>query len=331
MLIFKEPAINSPVSTKTPFLALILGILAVSTASVLIRFAQAEAASIVIAAYRLGLAALVLLIVVLPRQWTVLRALPRRTLALAALAGLFLAFHFAAWITSLEHTTVASSVVLVTTAPLWVAMLSGLVLHERIAPAVWLGLGVALLGGVVVGVSGECTLAGGQVSCPPLSYFISGKNTWGNFLALLGAWMSGAYLLVGRKVRPQLSLGTYVLLVYGTAAIVLLALAAFSGQPFTGFQPQTYLWLAGLALIPQLLGHSAFNWALRYLPAAFVSVALLGEPIGTVILAFLLLRESPTPLELGGGLLILLGIALASRATAGPAPAPAENKTGDPA
>ncbi|HQN43953.1 MAG TPA: DMT family transporter [Anaerolineaceae bacterium] len=306
-----------------------MGILAVSTASVLIRFAQTEASSIVIAAYRLGLAALILAVMVLPRQWAAIRALPRRTLALAALAGFFLAFHFASWITSLEHTTIASSVVLVTTAPLWVAMLSGLVLHERIAPAVWLGLGVALLGGVIVGVSGECTLTSGQIACPPLSYFASGKNTLGNLLALFGAWMSGAYLMVGRKVRPQLSLGTYVFLVYGTAAIVLVILALISGQPFTGFSPQTYLWLVGLALIPQLLGHSAFNWALRYLPAAYVSVALLGEPVGTVILAFLLLREFPTPLELFGGLLILVGIALASRVSTAPTQSPAKIKTGD--
>jgi len=297
----------------SPVAGLALGILAVSTASLFIRFAQQDAPSLVIAAARLSLAVLVLLPFALTRARGELRQLTRRQLLLLGLAGLFLGLHFATWITSLEYTSVASSVVLVTTAPLWVALLSPIFLRERLPASTALGLGVALVGGVVVGLSQGCQLQGG-FSCPGMADFFQGRSFTGNLLALAGAFLSGSYLMVGRRVRATLSLTAYTFVVYGVAALTLLLLVAFSGQSLLGYSPRTYLWFALLALIPQLLGHSSFNWALRYLRAAYVSVALLGEPIGTILLAFLFLKESPTPLELTGGVLILAGIFLATRA-----------------
>jgi len=297
----------------SPPLALLFGILAVSTSSIFVRFAQQEAPSLVIAAVRLALAALILAAPALMRRRAELTTLTGRQLRLLALSGVFLALHFASWITSLELTTVASSVVLVTTTPLWVAILSPFVLHERIAPAVWVGMVVALAGGLIVGLRESCQITGFQLSCGGLFDLSTGASLQGNLLALVGAWMAAGYLTIGRQVRGSLSLVTYTFLVYGVAAVVLVMLALAAGQPLVGYSPQTVGWLVALAVIPQLLGHSTFNWALRYLPAAYVSIALLGEPIGTTILAMLFLRESPAPAEVLGGVLILAGIYLAAQ------------------
>lgn len=120
--------------------------------------------------------------------------------------------------------------------------------------------------------------------------------------------------MIGRRLRNALSLSVYVFLVYAIAALVLLIMVVLSGTPVAGYSATTWLWIVLLGLIPQLLGHSTFNYFLKSLSATFVSIALLGEPIGTVILAFLFLRESPSWLEIGGGILILVGIFVASRA-----------------
>lgn len=297
----------------SPILVLAIGILAVSTASILIRFAQEEASSLVIAAYRMTLAALILAPFALPKAIKAFGSLNFRQRWLVVLSGLFLAIHFASWITSLEYTTVASSVVLVTTTPLWVALLSPLVLKERMQRGIWLGLLLAMAGGMLVGLQHACSFTGGQLLCSPWSEFFSGKGLLGNALALLGAFMAAGYMLIGRQVRPVFPLLSYTFWVYSVAAAALLIFVAVSRQQVTGFSAQTYLWFALLALIPQVIGHSSFNWALKYLPAAFVSLALLGEPVGTTILAVIFLEEVPGLLELIGGVMILTGIFLASR------------------
>lgn len=290
-----------------PALGLLIGVLAVSAASLFIRYAQAEAPSLVIAAWRLTLASLVLWPILVWRHSAEVRALTRREWALAGVSGVFLGAHFGTWITSLEYTSVANSVVLVTTAPLFVAVLGALFLREALSGLVWLGLAVALAGGVVVGLSDVCTLAAG---CPPLETFVRGEQFLGNALAVAGAATVAVYVLIGRRLRAGISLLVYIGLTYGAAALTMLVSVALAGLPLLGYSAETYLWLVLLALVPQLIGHSAFNWALRYLPATFVSVATLGEPIGSTVLALIFLGEVPTPLKLVGAALILGGIAL---------------------
>ncbi len=304
---------SSQRTTAPPMVVLLIGILAVSTASIFIRFAQKEASSLVIAAYRMTLAVLILAPVALPGAVRSMRALRPGQRWLILLSGLFLAFHFGAWITSLEYTSVASSVVLVTTTPLWVAILSPLVLKERIRRETWLGLLIAMAGGVLVGFQESCTLEAGKLACLSLQNFLSGQAIIGNALALFGAFMAAGYMVVGRQVRPVLSLFSYTFWVYSISAVFLLLFVALSGEKLTGFSGMTYLWFTLLAVIPQVIGHSSFNWALKYLPAAFVSLALLGEPVGTTILAVIFLKETPGTGELVGGALILAGIFLASR------------------
>ncbi len=294
------------------YIAIAGGILAVSTAAIFIRYAQQDAPSLVIAAMRLSLASAILAPIAWFRHREELRALTFQSLGLGLLSGFFLALHFATWISSLEFTSVASSVVLVSTTPLWVAILSPLVLKESPSKATLIGLALALLGGTVVGLSEACRWDNG-LACPTLAEFTQGQAFLGNFLSLCGAWMAAGYLLIGRHLREKMSLIPYIFVVYGMAAIVLIITMLGFGQSPLGYRPLTYLFMLMLALIPQLLGHSTFNWALRYLPASFVSVTLLGEPIGSTILALLILKESPSALEIGGGLLILAGIYAASR------------------
>jgi drug/metabolite transporter (DMT)-like permease len=192
-----------------------------------------------------------------------------------------------------------------------VALLSPLILREANGKTVVIGMILALLGGMVVGVSDSCTWQNGLV-CPPLATFVRGTAFFGDFLALCGAWAAAGYVMIGRRLRSKMSLIPYIFVVYGMAAIVLLIILGISGERVTGYLPMTYLWLLLLALVPQLLGHSTFNWALRYLPASLVSITLLGEPIGSTILAYLILKEAPTPLKIVGALLILAGIYVAS-------------------
>lgn len=306
-----EPNRN-PEAPIQPLLVITFGILAVSTASIFIRYAQQEASSLVIAAWRLTLASLVLAPAALTRHRAELKTLDRRETILALLSGFFLAIHFATWITSLEFTTVASSVVLVSTAPLWVALLTPLTIKEPVGRMVWIGMALALLGGGIVGISDSCSWQGSLI-CPSFSEFVAGDAFWGDLLALVGALAGAGYLLVGRRLRGKLSLVPYVFLVYGTAAVFLVIFMFSAGDSPFGYSPETYLWFLLLALVPQLLGHSTFNWALRYLSAAFVSITLLGEPIGSTILAYFILEEIPSGLKIFGGILILVGIFLASR------------------
>ncbi len=281
-----------------PLLGLIVGIAAVSSGSVLVRFAQTEAPSLIIAAARLTLASAVVAPLACVAHRDEYRALTRSEWALGVLSGLFLALHFATWITSLELTTVASSVVLVSSSPLFVAIAARLFLKERILPAVGIGLAVAIAGGVIVGASDS----GG----------VARNALLGDALALVGAIAVAGYWLIGRRLRARLSVVPYVALVYGTAAIALLAMALAAGQRFGGYSPRIYLWFVLLALLPQLLGHSSFNWALAHLPATLVAAATLGEPIGASILAYVVLNEVPSALKIAGASLILAGIVVAS-------------------
>jgi len=304
-----------------PYLGLALGVLAVSAASIFIKSAQdAGVPSLVIAAYRLTLAALVLIPFALWRHHDELDRLTRSDLAWAGLTGLFLGLHFATWITSLEYTSIASSSVLVTTTPIFVGLFSAVVWKEKLGGAMIGGLVLTTLGAGLVGLADVCTVAAGGLSCPPLSSFLAGRAFIGDLLALVGAIAFAGNILIGRRLRAKLSLVSYITLGYSAAALTLLVTVLVSGLSLFGYQPIAYVWMGLLALFPQLIGHSALNWALGYLSATYISIAVLGEPIGSTILAFFVFRQTPTLLKLFGGALILAGILLASKPAPKPAP-----------
>lgn len=288
-------------------IVLIFGLFAVSTASILIRFSLEEGVpALAVAAYRLTFATLILTPIVLHRRAAEFRRLTRHDWGWALLSGLFLALHFAAWVSSLEYTTVTSSVVLVTTGPIWVALASWLILSERLTGPIVAGLIITVLGGMLVGFSDSAGLG------------LSGTQVWGDFLALAGAWFVAGYLLIGRQLRHRMSLLTYIYLVYGMAAAVLIGLTVLSGASFTQlpgggpYPPVAFIWLLLLALLPQLIGHSSYNYALRFLPPTYVAIVALAEPIGASLLALALLHEVPQPLTVAGALVILIGIGVAS-------------------
>lgn len=263
--------------------------------------------SLVIAAYRLVLASLVLLPLAAWRERAALNRLTKREWALAQLSGVCLGLHFGAWISSLAFTTVASSVVLVSTSPLFVAIIATVWLRERLSRAVLLGLALTLAGTTVIGLSDACQPGG----CPPLADFVRGPAFLGDVLALSGAAAGAMYFSLGRVLRPRLPLLTYIVVTYGTAALVLAGTVAAARLPVTGYSPAAYSWLLLLALGPQLIGHSAVNWSLRFLPVSFVAIMALGEPVATMVLVAILLGEVPSLTKLAGSALILLGLGVA--------------------
>ena len=283
----------------SPYVGMAVGVVMVSTAAIAIRFAQEGASSLSIAAWRLTLASVILAPIVLSQHRDELSRLTRSELARATVAGLLLAVHFATWISSLEFTSVAASVVLVATSPLFVGLRSPLLLQEPVPRLMYGGILIAIVGTVVIALGG---LGGGS------------EPFKGNLLALVGSLCVAGYMMIGRTLRRQLTLLPYIFVVYGVAAIVMLAVVLVTRQPMLGFAPETNAWILYLALGPQLVGHSSFNWALRYLSATYATVTLLCEPIGASLLAWLLLDEIPIKLEVMGGTLILAGVAIASRA-----------------
>jgi len=278
------------------YLVLLTGILAVSTGAIFARLADAPA--LVIAAYRVGLASLVLIPLACYRSLGELRSLTARDTGGVALAGFFLAMHFATWISSLKYTSIANSVVLVNMNPLWVGILAPLLLKEKFRRATLLGILLSIAGCLVIG--SEDFMAGGP-------------SLWGDFLAVMGGFCLAGYLMIGKKVRQSLSLLSYIALCYGSAAVILWAMVIFTGLQISGFSGQTFAAFWAMALVSQVVGHSCYNWALRYCSASLVALSLLGEPVGSTILAYLVFQEGLTPSKVGGGLLILTGIYLAAR------------------
>jgi len=279
-----------------PYVVLSIGIIGVSTGAIFARMADAPA--LVTAAYRVGLAATVILPFAAWKAGDELRRLSRRDLMLAALSGLFLALHFASWISSLDYTAIANSVVLVNTIPLWVGILTPLIAKDRIQKLTIISIALSVIGGVIIGFG---------------DFAIGSTALWGDFLAVIGAMCAAIYLLLGRNLRRKLSLLSYVVLCYGSAAVILWLIVLSLDLPVVGYSTQTVAAFWAMALISQILGHSSYNWALKWFSTGFIAVALLGEPIGSTILAYVIFDEGLTGLKALGGVFILAAIYLAAR------------------
>ena len=284
-----------------PFVVLGVGLLAISFGAILARVAQAHALpSLAIATLRLGLAALIISPFALWQSRRALLAITRRQVALTLGAGFFLALHFATWISSLEYTSVASSTALVTTNPVWIAFASFFLFREK--------PGVMTLGGIAVSLAGSLLIFWSDSRDAA-----AGSNALlGNALALVGSWCFSAYLLIGRRLRADMPLPAYIWLAYGAAALFLLFGCAGAGVTLVGYTAPAYLAALGMALGPQLLGHSSYNWSLRFVSPTFVAVVTLGEPVGSALLAWLLLGETFAPVQAAGFVMLLAGIYLAA-------------------
>ncbi len=276
-----------------PLFVLALALAGVSFGSIFVRLAAAPA--LAIALWRMTLASAV----VVPASVAVRGAARRATVrdwALAASAGGLLALHFGTWITSLQYTTVAASVLLVNTAPVFVAVLMWLT-GGRPGPRTWLAVALGVAGAMVI------VAPGGE-----------GPGTLlGNLLAVGGAIAMAGYLLLAREAQRGLPYLPYVAMAYGAAAVVLWIAVLWSGTPWRGFSTGTWAALGAMAVVSQLIGHGGYNWSLRHLDPAFVSVALTGEPVLASLLAWWLLDEPLTPRVAVGGVLVLAAILVAAR------------------
>jgi drug/metabolite transporter (DMT)-like permease len=280
-----------------PALVLVVGVTAMSFAGPLVRFTAAPA--LAIAAWRLTFSvALIALVLAFRRNaWRGVR-LTRGEWLQAAVSGLLLAAHFWSWIASLSLTTVSSSVVLVSTQPIFVALLSTVFLHERATRRQWLGIAIAVAGAIIIGWG---------------DFAVGGTALAGDLLAIAGAGFVSGYYVIGRHLRQQLDLWVYIGIVYGIAAAAFLVLGGLHpGVRLTGYAPRDWLIFGALAAGPMMLGHTGVNYALRYLRAYVANLALLGEPIGATLIAWLVpaIGEVPGPQTVLGAGLILGGIAL---------------------
>jgi drug/metabolite transporter (DMT)-like permease len=285
--------------TPRQALLLVMGVVAVSFSAIFIR--EADATGLVIAFYRTAISAVVVIPLVLATRRHELRRMSRRQVGIAALSGGILAAHFAVWIPSVELTTVAASVTLVASSPIFVAAGARVLFDERIDRVTLLGILTALAGAAVI--------AGGD-------FTVSVRAVAGDLLALAGAAFAAGYFLAGRHLRRDVSLLAYVGIAYPSAALVLLPVAAMSGGRMWGFDGKTWLMFLLMAAVPQGLGHTTFNYLLKEIDATLVSISVLGEPVGSTLLALFFFGEVPPWFAVVGGVIVLAGIYVAIRGPA---------------
>lgn len=289
---------GNPKPKVNPYLAVLVGVLAVSFSSLFVKLSGAPA--LIIAFYRLFFTFVILAPHTLLFSRSDLSVLTRRQALLSALSGLFLALHFVTWFTSLKYTSVASSVVLVTTQPIWVVAGGYVLFREKISLQSFIGGALALGGSIFIGA---------------VDFQLGGTAVYGDLLAVAAAMFVSGYLLIGRRLRSQVNLPAYTFLVYGSASLVLGLSGLTSRQAFYPYPLQDWLLFLGLAVICTVLGHTVFNWALRYVQASVVAVFVLGEPLGAIVWALVFLQETPSLRQLAGGAVILTGLYLFTRGT----------------
>ncbi|TFB13228.1 EamA family transporter [Filobacillus milosensis] len=276
-----------------PYIAVGIGVLSVSTSAIFVRLADAP--SSIIANYRLLLAVLIMLPLVLLKYRKELTQISKKDWLFSTASGIFLSLHFIFWFESLNHTSVASSVVLVTTQPIWAFIGSYFFFKERFTSGAVISLIIALTGSVIISWG---------------DFQISGMALFGNFLALMGAITITGYFLFGQNVRQRLSLVTYTFVVYGISSITLIMYNIILNEPFFGYSSDTWLYFVALAVIPTFFGHSLFNWAIKWVSASTITMGILLEPVGASILAYYILDELVTVPQFLGGTIVIFGLAL---------------------
>jgi drug/metabolite transporter (DMT)-like permease len=275
-----------------PNAALIISLVAVSTASILIRMSSAP--PLTIATYRLLFTTAILFPFYLRSGGLKkLVSSPSIDILILTVVGLVLAIHFASWITSLSLTSVASSVTLVHVDQIFVATISHFIFKERINIRTILGIIIAFIGATIIALG---------------DFGVGENNLFGDFLALVGAIMLGIYILSGRKLRQELDLISYVTPVYATSTLFLILFSIVSGVSLAPYPLREYLLFLIIAIVPMIFGHTIYNWALKYVQAPVISISLLGEPVGATLLAFVFLKETPSIFTLMGGAITLIGI-----------------------
>lgn len=276
-----------------PYVALAIGVFSVSTSAILVKVSAAPSG--VIAFYRLFFSVLFMLPIFLIKYVHELRLITRRDWIFSIIAGVFLAFHFILWFESLNYTSVASSTVLVTLQPLFAFVGTYFFFKEKFS---W----KAIVSGLIA-VFGSFVISWGD-------FKISGSALFGDVLALIACVFVTAYLLFGQTVRKRLSLVTYTFVVYSISTITLFFYVIIKQEPLAPYGTNEWVYFILLALFPTLMGHTIFNWSLKWLSTSTISMAILFEPVGAAALAYYLLQESVSWTQLIGGGVIIIGLSL---------------------
>jgi len=284
--------------TPSPAVALAVAVGAVSTSAILVR--ESGAPSVVIGFYRALFTTAFLVPLAIARHREAFRGLSRRDYVGAGAAGLALALHFAAWFESLRWTSVAASVTILQAQVVLVTLAAALLFAERITARTVVGTALAL-GGIVIMSIGS--LFDGTGASAPL---------YGDALAVVAAVCMAGYVLTGRSLRQRVPLIPYVVVVYGVSAIALLGFALADGAPLVAYPPREWALFVGMAVGPGIVGHTLLNWALAHVKSSVVSASLLAEPVGSTVLAFVILHEVPTAATVIGGIAVLIGVAVTS-------------------
>ncbi len=273
------------------YLSLFVATFAVSWASILIKLA--EAPPLPTAFYRMAIASVLLTIPALPKVRKTFAILTRRQIFLLFASGIVLGLHFAFWVTSLFYTTISNSTILVATQPIFILVMEALFLKDKIASRSVIGMLVALIGMIIISRG---------------DFQLGHQYILGDLMALIGAVCAGIYLFIGRHLRARIDNLGYILPVYSTAAVTLLIISLAYGENLTDYSAKSWIFFVLLALIPTVLGHSLYNWLLKYVSAHKVATTILGEPIGATILAIFFFNQIPGWWTVAGGILILTGI-----------------------
>ncbi|MER1989555.1 DMT family transporter [Solibacillus isronensis] len=276
-----------------PYIPIIIGVISVSLSAIFVKLSTADAG--VIAFYRMLFSILIMLPWFLMKYSNEIKVLSKRDWIFSSIAGVFLSFHFILWFESLNYTSVASSTVLVTMQPLFAFIGTYLFFKEKITLQTFIAGGIAILGSVLISWG---------------DFQISGTALYGDILALIACALITGYLLFGQDVRKRLSLVTYTMVVYSVSTITLFFYIIIKGESFGPYPAIDWMWFILLAIIPNLLGHNLFNWALKWTSTNVISIAILFEPVGAALLAIFIFNEYLTVSQIVGGLVVILGIML---------------------
>lgn len=274
-----------------PYFALIIGVVSVATSAIFVKLATADAG--VIAFYRMFFSVVLMLPIFLPKYVGELKSISRKDWLFTSVSGVFLALHFILWFESLNYTSVASSTVLVTLQPLFAFIGTFLFFKEKFTYKAILSGAVAIGGSVVISWG---------------DFKVSGSALYGDVLALAACAFITAYLLFGQTVRKRMSLITYTFLVYLISAVALFFYVIATGEPLYPYVPSDWMYFLLLALIPNLFGHTLFNWCVKWLSTSTISMAILFEPVGAALLAYYILNEKMVWTQIAGGLIILISV-----------------------
>ncbi|QCR33338.1 DMT family transporter [Lysinibacillus sp. SGAir0095] len=276
-----------------PYIPIIIGVISISLSAILVKLAVADSG--VIAFYRLLFSVLIMSPLFFYKYTHELKELTKRDWIFSSIAGFFLAFHFILWFESLNYTSVASSTVLVTLQPLFAFIGTYFFFKEKLSVKIILSGFIAIIGSFLISWG---------------DFRVSGSALYGDLLALIACALITGYLLLGQDVRKRISLITYTMVVYSSSTICLFFYVLVKGESFGPYPSMTWIWFLLLAIIPNLLGHTLFNWAVKWVSTNVISVAVLFEPIGAAILAYIVFAEKLITTQIFGGIIVIAGLLL---------------------